>query len=71
MARKIPYQPPARSRSEDLEAAVRPLLELFSVVDDVFTEDGAFKSPAMRQGFGRIYRQWKQTREAFGVADET
>lgn len=70
MARKTPYQP-ARSHSEDLEAAVRPLLELFSVVDDVFTEADAFNADKRRQGYGRIYRAWKKTRKDFGVTDDT
>lgn len=44
--------------------ATEPLLELFALVDDVFTEDDAM-DPSKRQiGMGRIYEQWKRTRAA-------
>lgn len=45
-------------------AAVVPLLEMFAMCDDVFTEDDAL-SPEKRQiSLGRLYEQWKRTRTA-------
>jgi hypothetical protein len=40
-----------------------PLLDLFSTVDDVFTEDNAFEDTFRKLGYGRIYRAWLDTRE--------
>jgi hypothetical protein len=37
------------------------LLEAFSVLDDVFTEDDAFSKA--RVGMGRLYRAWKEARK--------
>lgn len=54
----------ATFRARALVNATEPLLELFALVDDVFTEDDAM-SPEKRQiGMGRIYEQWKRTRAA-------
>lgn len=36
------------------------MLALFSVADDVFTEDDAFQKKAI--SLGRIYRAWKDAR---------
>lgn len=47
-----------------LAAATRPLLELFSVVDDVFTEDDALSAEKRQMSLGRIYRGWKECRAA-------
>lgn len=38
------------------------LLEMFSVVDDVLTEEDAFDANKLQAGMGRIYRQWMRTR---------
>lgn len=45
-------------------AAVVPLLELFAMVDDVFTEDDALDPSKRQMSLGRIYEQWKRTRAA-------
>lgn len=48
-----------------LVGSVRPLLELFSELDDVFTEDEAL-SPEFRQvSLGRCYEAWQRCRKAF------
>lgn len=56
-------------RVDQLIGATRPLLELFAVVNDVFTEDDAMKQGKQQVGMGRIYRQWKKTRTALGGDD--
>lgn len=38
------------------------LLEMFSAVDDVLTEEDAFDANKLQAGMGRIYRQWIKTR---------
>lgn len=40
------------------------LLELFSVLNDVFTTEGAFEPEYIHKSLGRCYRQWKDTRSA-------
>lgn len=40
------------------------LLEAFSVMDDVFTEDDAFSEPKIKMGMGRMYRAWVDCRRA-------
>lgn len=50
------------SKVNSLVNASIPLLELFSVVDDVFDEHDAFAPDKIRAGLGRIYRQWKKSR---------
>lgn len=47
-----------------LAPVVVPLLEMFSVVDDVFDEADAFAPEKIHKSLGRIYRQWMDTREA-------
>jgi hypothetical protein len=55
----------AERRAEAALDALVPLLELFSTVDDVFTEDDALTSDqARRTTIGRVYEQWKRTRAA-------
>jgi hypothetical protein len=49
-------------RANALVAATGPLLELFAVVDDVFTEHDAMAADKRRMTLGRIYEQWKRTR---------
>lgn len=66
-------QPPAASytdRVESLIAATSPLLEFWSVAEDVFTEEGAFDSDRKATSLGRIYRAWKKTRKELGADDE-
>lgn len=46
-----------------LESVLRPLLELFSVSDDVFTEHDAFAPSQIHHSLGRLYRSWLDTRE--------
>jgi hypothetical protein len=41
-----------------------PLLELFAICDDVFTEADAFDKEYVYKSLGRIHRQWKETRAA-------
>ena len=55
---------PASYNVDDLIAAVTPLLELFAVCDDVFTEDEALTT-ARKVSLGRIYEQWQKTRLYF------
>lgn len=55
---------PASYDVDDLIAAVTPLLELFAVCDDVFTEDEALTT-ARKVTLGRIYEQWQKTRKHF------
>jgi hypothetical protein len=52
--------------SNALANSLLALLELFSVVDDVFTEDDAFDRARLSTGLGRIYRAWKNTRKELG-----
>lgn len=47
-----------------VEPIVVPLTELFAVVDDVFTEEGAFTQEHIKKSLGRIHREWKKTRAA-------
>lgn len=56
----------AKRRAAILAAnpAMIPLLELFSVVDDVFSTEGAFEPGNINKSLGRCYRQWKDTRAA-------
>lgn len=57
----MPYQ----HKVDSLVAATAPLLALFAVCDDVFTEDEAL-SPEMRKvTLGRIYEEWQKTRKYF------
>lgn len=55
---------PASYNVDDLVAAVTPLLELFAVCDDVFTEDEALTT-ARQVTLGRIYEEWQRTRLYF------
>jgi hypothetical protein len=48
-----------------LTQAVEPLLGLFAVCDDVFTEDDALAAHNQRVTLGRIYREWKKVRQHF------
>jgi hypothetical protein len=41
-----------------------PLLELFSMCDDTFTEDEALTREHAQITAGRIYEQWKKTRSS-------
>jgi hypothetical protein len=41
------------------------LLELFAVVDGVCTEPDLFNAERLNAGLGRIYRQWRITRDVF------
>lgn len=47
---------------EHLRRLVQPLLEMFSVLDDVFTEEDAFSNEKIKTSLGRIYRAWKKVR---------
>jgi hypothetical protein len=51
-------------RANALIAVCGPLLELFAVVNDVFTEDDALMATKRKMSLGRIYEQWKRTRDA-------
>lgn len=48
----------------ELSPLMLPLLELFSVCDDVFLEEDAFAPAHIKQTTGRVYRAWKKTRAA-------
>jgi hypothetical protein len=61
---------PAVSSTELLAAAIAPLLELFAVVEDVFTEEDALAAEKRATSLGRIYRQWKKSRSELGADDE-
>lgn len=50
------------SRARALVNATEPLLELFALVDAVFTEDDAMSPEKRQTGMGRIYEQWKRCR---------
>lgn len=40
-----------------------PLLSMFAMCDDVFTEDDALSDPKkVKIGIGRIYEEWKRCR---------
>lgn len=63
VAKKLYAVTPAE-REAILLQHLRPMLELFAEVDDVFSEDDAL-APAKRQmGMGRLYRAWKKCRSA-------
>lgn len=54
----------ATVRQRDLyESVYIPLLELFAMADDVFTEANAFDPTKIHHSLGRLYRQWLDTRE--------
>ena len=52
-----------RRRCNGTDAVVGILLEMFSVVDDVFTEERAMAPENIHKGMGRIYRSWKEARK--------
>lgn len=47
-----------------MSPVMRPLLEMFAVVDDVMTEHDAFAPGQIHKSLGRIYRGWLDSREA-------
>jgi hypothetical protein len=55
---------PATYDVDDLVAAVTPLLELFSMLDAVFTEDEALTTHS-RMSLGRCYEAWQTCRKTF------
>lgn len=52
-------------RVDLLIAATEPLLALFAVCDDVFTEEDALSQDHIRKTVGRVYEEWKRTRRHF------
>lgn len=42
-----------------VEPVLRPLLELFAVVDDVMSEPDAFEADKIKKSLGRVYREWR------------
>jgi hypothetical protein len=48
-------------------AEEKALLEMFSVVDSVFTELDVFAPEKISIGFGRIFRSWKRTRDVLAA----
>lgn len=48
----------------DLLGIVRPMLEFFAEIDDVFSEDDALLAEKRQMGLGRCYRSWKKCRAA-------
>lgn len=44
---------------KQVEPVMRPLVELFAVVDDVMTEHDAFDDKQIKKSLGRIYREWR------------
>lgn len=55
---------PASYDVDDLVKAVTPLLELFAMLDAVFTEDDAL-TINRRVSLGRCYEAWQTCRKAF------
>lgn len=53
-----------RRALKDTQEFWQPLLELFSVADDVFTEEEALNTQYAHQTLGRLFRQWKETRSS-------
>ena len=51
------------ARVRALLVAAPALLELFAVVDAVFTEDDALSPEKRKMSIGRIYEQWKRSRK--------
>lgn len=49
----------ARKAFKQVEPVMRPLLELFAVVDDVMTEHDAFEPGQIHKSLGRVYREWR------------
>ena len=60
--RRVRYK---RTDSEIIEAAVVPLLEMFSVLDEVFGTEGAFDNANIHTSLGRLYREWIRIRTYF------
>ena len=58
------YSAQTREAYRQVEHVMMPLLELFAVTDDVFTEVDAFSAEKRQASLGRIYRQWKRTRKS-------
>lgn len=52
-----------RNYNEFREEVIIPLLSMFAMVDDVFTEQDAFDEVKRKIGYGRIYREWLEVRE--------
>lgn len=45
------------------DEVILPLLSMFAMCDDVFTEDDALIDPTKaKMGLGRIYEEWKRCR---------
>lgn len=51
-----------QQRARGLIEAVTPLLELFSTVDVVFSEDDSMQPSKRQISLGRLYEAWKQAR---------
>jgi hypothetical protein len=68
--RSQPAADSSTDRVETLIAATTPLLELFAICEDVFTEEKALSEDKRAMTLGRIYRQWKRTRSDLGADDE-
>lgn len=50
--------------ADDLLFCMQPMLALFAICDDVFTEDDALSPEMRRTTLGRIYEEWKRCRKA-------
>lgn len=54
-----------QARARVLIETVEPLLDMFAMLDAVFTEDDALLAGKKSQiTLGRVYEQWKRTRAA-------
>lgn len=63
-AKRLRSSDPVSYDVEDLARAVVPLLELFSMLDAVFTEDDAL-TINKQVSLGRCYEAWQTCRKAF------
>lgn len=54
----------AEQRANVVLGTVDPLLEMFAMLDDVFTEDDALSAEKRQMSLGRVYEAWKRTRAA-------
>lgn len=51
-----------RKKANAMIGAVEPLLEMFAICDDVFSEDDALSAEKRQMSLARIYRTWKDVR---------
>lgn len=52
-----------KHRAEQIIAVMSPLIEFWSVADDVFTTDEAMSQEHVYKTVGRLYRAWSEAKK--------